>query len=97
MVFDLPAQLAVSYSTLECFEIWKLQLARVFEPLKTVPFYLRPSYFESLFSYVYHRVKRATLGKMDESVFFPLISVFRFFDSATHREEKTKVKVLTRS
>ncbi|GMR35805.1 hypothetical protein PMAYCL1PPCAC_06000, partial [Pristionchus mayeri] len=39
--------------------------ASVFAPLYSIPFFLRPAYFEALFSYLYTRVKTAALGKMD--------------------------------
>ncbi|GMS83451.1 hypothetical protein PENTCL1PPCAC_5626 [Pristionchus entomophagus] len=40
----------------------------LFSPLYSIPFFLRPSYFEALFSYLYGRVKTATLNKMDSSL-----------------------------
>ncbi|GMT14102.1 hypothetical protein PFISCL1PPCAC_5399 [Pristionchus fissidentatus] len=42
--------------------------AVLFTPLYTIPFFLRPSYFEALFAYLYRRVKNATLEKMDSAL-----------------------------
>ncbi|KAF8361461.1 agl-1, partial [Pristionchus pacificus] len=40
----------------------------LFAPLYSIPFFLRPAYFEALYAYLYRRVKVATLEKMDSSL-----------------------------